>query len=98
MVAWVRAKIMIRIWKYEAAPQDLKELEPKASAGWWVLESPPELAAEVEGVMPASHLSEISRHQLPDGTAVFFGRSLSHLLHSVRESQEDLNSPEQHSS
>ena len=76
---------MIRIWKYQDAPQHLRDLEPDAGSGWWVLESPAQLAHEVEGVLQVSSSTSTSCHGLPDGTIVFFGRSLSNLLQHVAE-------------
>ena len=64
---------MIKIWKYENAPKYLKDLQPDQMEGGWVLESPAELVSDVESVL-LSKGGEILRHQLPNGTVVFFGR------------------------
>jgi len=66
---------MIRIWKLADAPAHLKDLCPAGLKDTWVLEVPPDMRGEVEGMIEANKTSlrEISIVELEDGTAIFFG-------------------------
>jgi hypothetical protein len=64
---------MIIIWRYENAPQDLKDLRPFSTSGTWVLRAPTSLSTEVEAFLKLNLTSEVVRHEMVEGTVVFFG-------------------------
>jgi hypothetical protein len=65
---------VIRLWKYETAPQDLKNLRRFPTGRTWVLQAPGSLATELEAFLDLSQAAVTSRHTLGDGSLVLFGR------------------------
>lgn len=65
---------VMRLWKYENAPQDLRDLRRFPSGRTWVLQAPRSLATELEAFLDLSQAAVTSRHILRDGSVVLFGR------------------------
>lgn len=67
---------MIRIWKFAAAPQDLRDLYSEGSLETWVLEAPSEEAADAELLLTpqGDTVKQMARFTLPDGRLVCFGQ------------------------
>jgi len=66
---------MIRIWKFQEAPQHLKNLHPQGTDTTWVMEVPVESREDAEIVLRASSnlLVNVSRYSVADGGWVTFG-------------------------
>ncbi len=65
---------MIKIWKFNDAPLQLRELYPQGTGETWVLEVPSTMMGEVQDVIRAApfRASEVLRNELPDRTIIFF--------------------------
>ncbi len=66
---------MIRIWKCRNAPQHVKDLRVSSAPDTWVLQSPRIIATEAEATFLGYEPEAVERHEMQDGTVVFFGRS-----------------------
>lgn len=65
---------MIAIWKYDSAPQALRELKPSGSSDIWVLHAPVSLSDEVQEYLNKNSATDVEEHRMTDGTIVFFCR------------------------
>ena len=76
---------MIRIWKFNDAPQNYRHFYPRGSDSTWVLEVPSGMRSEMETIIDGNQkLSEISRRELPDGSLILFAQLPKDLTHEPR--------------
>lgn len=68
---------MIRIWKYDKAPESFRELYPEGSVDTWVVEVPGPLLAEMEETMRLRGLPvhRLAKRELANGSVLFFGQT-----------------------
>jgi hypothetical protein len=71
---------MIRVWRFEDAPADLKKLSPHGGDEDWLAVIPPGAMGEVgwigwcdPGMLGPFGCSDISEHKLPNGDIVRIG-------------------------
>jgi len=63
---------MIALWKYESAPKELRNLQRGQNPRSWVLSAPASLSVIVEAFLKLNRATHIHRHEMADGTVVFF--------------------------
>ena len=63
---------MITVWKYESAPKTLQKLGRRSSRTVWILQASASLSFEVEALLALKLVRVIERHEMTDGTVVFF--------------------------
>jgi hypothetical protein len=69
---------VIRLWRFQDAPADLRALHPNGKVASWVMEAPPTMVEAAENFMAerADLKERLTRYTLSDGTVVFFGGDL----------------------
>ena len=63
---------MITLWKYESAPENLRDLSRGQNPQTWVVWAPASLSALVEAFLELNGAAHRDRYEMPDATVVFF--------------------------
>jgi hypothetical protein len=77
---------MIKIWKYESAPQTLRDLKTFGSSDTWVLQAPVSLSKEIQEFLDRNSAADVEDHRMTDGTIVFFCRAPRRPAYHIRGS------------
>ena len=68
---------MIKLWKLQDAPRQIKELAPESSESIWVFEIPTALMPEIDQLFDggADRIKALSKHVLGEASVVLFVRN-----------------------